>query len=46
MDAEPLVQPDEPEDTQASDPLAHPWIEEMRQYEPEDAQTKEAEAWF
>lgn len=28
------------------DPLEHPWIEEMRQYEPIDEQQKEAEAWF
>lgn len=31
---------------ETTDPLDHPWIDEMRQYEPIDETQKEAEAWF
>lgn len=42
--------PDEPEisvtTARSVDPHAHPWIVEMRQYEPIDEAAEEVEAWF
>lgn len=29
-----------------SDPLAHPWIDEMRQYESTNETIREVEEWF